>query len=884
MQYRKFGVLVRGAMSCIGTVLVFLLLLSGCSGGGGDSDPPAITLNSIEISSSSLSLPKGTASTLTALGHFSNGQVEDITTSVDWASTNHQVATVDAQGTVLSVAEGMAEISATATTAGSTTISSAIDVTVTAPALTSIDLHPHSVSLAAGGSAVFEASGLYSDGSRQDISDQVLWAVTDGQVASLDSGASDAVTVIAQQMGQTTVSATLAGVEATADLVVTNAVLESIVVSPAQLSIAQGTEQTLVALGQYSDQSQSDISHLVQWQSTDTNIATVDATGRVLGIAANPLAVQVEAMLDGQTGAASITVTNAVLTAIVIEPPQPSLAVGSELALVATGYFSDNTTQDMSLEAAWSVADPVVAEVSADALLRTLAEGETTITATLGMVSASTTLRVKANDLAAIHLTPATLSLAVGTQLSMSATGNYQDGSTQDLGQQVAWHTTNEEVATVDAAGRVTAHAAGSTRIVAQLGTVVGSVELDVSDATLESLAMEPASLSLAKGTTQQVMVVGTFSDGTTQDLTGQALWQIDNPAVASVDNTAQLAGLLSALSAGDATLSATVGAVTQTLAVTVTAETLTGLTISPASPTVVLGTTLALSARGTFSDGSTQDVTSEVSWHSSDYGVATVGNGLDRSGIVSGIAAGSVDIEAHLAGVSASVILQVNDDPQVPRSLSAIATPNVILNDCCDTSTVAIAVQAADSSAVVPDGTLVDVVVTEGAAVLTSATVSTVNGLAEVGVKSRGVKGMIVVQATVRNSSVSNTVPIYATDDFREVIGRIGVINASVDGGMLLAGSRLGLFIRNLSNRPFEIDAFYLFYAGVPVLEVTAATPLNNHQLAGGGQTGFVIETSEDVSLAPLDDFLLLYVLRDPATGDPETGTIFDVGGLFRL
>jgi hypothetical protein len=863
-------------MSSIGSVLALLLLLAGCGGGGGtDTNPPAVSLQTIEISATSLSLPKGTATTLTALGHFSNGASADISTAVNWASTDIQVATVDAQGTVLSVGMGMADISATATTAGSTTVSAEVTVTVTAPALAAIDITPPNASLAAGGSAVFRATGLYSDGSRADICDQVTWAVTDTLVATLDNGAADPGKVTAQGTGQTSVSATLNSVSANAVLVVTDATLESISVSPAQLNLAQGTEQTLVAVGQYSDQTQADISHLVQWSSTDANIASVDANGRVLAVAANPAGVQIQASLDGNVGSANITVSGAVLMDIVIEPSLPVLAVGSELVLKATGHFSDNTTQDISEDVGWAVTHPEVAEVEEGALLKALAEGQTTVTATLGMQSGSTSLRVKANDLAAIHVTPAAPSLAAGTSLSLSATGNYQDGSTQDLSRQVVWQSTDTLVASVDAEGRVTARAAGVARIVAQIGTVVGSVEIAVSEATLESLEIAPSSLTLAMGTSQQVKVVGHYSDGSTQDLTDQARWQSDNTTAASVENTAERAGLVTALNPASTTISATVGTVTGQVAVTVTSATLTSLAISPASPSLVLGTTLALTAQGTFSDSSTQDVTAEVAWDSSDYGVATVSNGIGYSGLVTGLAAGSVDIAVHLQGVTASVTLTVEDNPQVPRSLSAVATPNVILNDGTDGTTLAIAVQAADTSAVVADGTEVDLVVLQGDAVLAQNTVTTSNGVAEVGVTST-TKGVIVVQATVRGTDVSSTVPLYVTDNFRNMISRVGVVNASVEAGMLKAGSRLGLFIFNVSNRPLTIEAFYLFYAGSPVLEVTAAAPLNNGQLAGGGQTGFVVEMSADL---PLDDFALVYILNEPVTG-----AVFDVGALFRL
>lgn len=75
----------------------------------------------------------------------------------------------------------------------------------------------------------------------------------------------------------------------------------------------------------------------------------------------------------------------------------------------------------------------------------------------------------------------------------------------------------------------------------------------------------------------------------------------------------------------------------------------LASLAIEPASPTVAHGAKLQLTARGTFADNSTSDLTPLVVWSSSNGAHATV----DLLGVMSGVAAGAATITASLTGIS---------------------------------------------------------------------------------------------------------------------------------------------------------------------------------------------------------------------------------------
>ena len=87
---------------------------------------------------------------------------------------------------------------------------------------------------------------------------------------------------------------------------------------------------------------------------------------------------------------------------------------------------------------------------------------------------------------------------------------------------------------------------------------------------------------------------------------------------------------------------------------------TLTSIAVTPANPAILVGASQPFTATGTYSDSSTQNITSQVSWTSSGTGVAAI----NASGLATGVSAGTTTISAGLSGVSGGTILTVQAAP----------------------------------------------------------------------------------------------------------------------------------------------------------------------------------------------------------------------------
>src|SRR5208337_1168110 len=106
-----------------------------------------------------------------------------------------------------------------------------------------------------------------------------------------------------------------------------------------------------------------------------------------------------------------------------------------------------------------------------------VAAGSSTIQATSGSISGSTSLTVTAATVVSIAVTPANPSIAAGQQQPFTATGTYTDGSHQNLTSTATWTSSAPSVATISG-GLATALTAGNTTIQATSGSISGSTGL----------------------------------------------------------------------------------------------------------------------------------------------------------------------------------------------------------------------------------------------------------------------------------------------------------------------------------------------------------------------------------------------------------------------
>ena len=825
------------------------------------------SLSSLEISPGSLQLAAGTRMEVDLIGHYSDGSTQNLETQASWAITDTTIASLSdplVTGSVQVTGLAVGSTQLTASLGGST---AQIDITVSAASLTQIILGPDTPNLPLGTRLSLSATGLYSDGSSQSLSNQVSWSNADNGVLTIDASG----LVQPQATGSSVVSASLAGVTANTLVTISNAVLTRIEVAATSTTLSLGKQQALLALGHYSDGSLQDITEQVTWQSTPPEpLGISNASGsRGLATALAVGSLTATATLGNISGNLGLSVSAATLSSIDISPPGVRLGLGTQASFQAIGRYSDDTIQDVSTQVSWVVVDTAIASISnapgSQGLATTLNTGTTGITATLNGVVGNATLTTTTAQLVSINVEPSILSLPAGASQSLSVEGSFSDGSVQSINGQVAWESDNTDVAAVNN-GILDAIAPGSARISASLGGISGSVTLTVTDATLSSLQISPDTPALAVGTEIQLQATATYSDGSQSDVTAQVIWSSADDARLLAQNGMGQQGRLVALVSGSVEITASLAGIQDSVTVNVGAATLTGLSIIAASNSLDSAEQQQLIASGTFSDGSSQDLTDQVVWHSDDPALAFVNNTpADRGRVEAGVGvSGTVVVTASYGGFNPALNLTINDTPQRPVSLVVLATPNVLLNDGSDASTLEIQVLAADPAATVADGTSVELQISRNGVVLSVQNLVTSGGVASTSFTTTE-NGVLQIQATEAETSISNSTVLYASATIAEVIAFAAFADAQVSGTTVFSGGRFGFFLYNLSNRDFPLLQYELRNGGDILFSTTDPLFLNNNVLSGGLKMGLIYTLPADITDQGIE---ARYYLTDPVSG----------------
>ena len=401
---------------------------------------------------------------LTATVLDQNGQsVEDAV--VTWQSGDESVATVNAQGLVTAVGNGVARI-----TARSGSVSSGIDVSVMQSA-GSIVIVPMEVTLMSLGATVHLRATVL-DGNGQPVAGAVvIWQSGDESVATVN--AQGLVTAVGN--GVARITATSGSVSSGIDVSVMQSA-SSIVIEPQMATIMSIGETVQLMATVLDGNGQPVAGAVVRWQSSDEAVAVVSAEGLVTAVRNGT------AHIMARSGSASQGIDVSVMQSagsIVIEPDEATLmSLGATVQLTATVLDGNSQPIDGAV-VTWQSSDEAVATVSSQGLVTAVSNGVARITATSGGASSGVDVTVM-QSAGSIVIAPeeATL-MSLGETVQLTAAVLDQNGQPV-AGAEVRWESSDESVATVNAQGLVAAAGNGVTRIWAASGGVMSSIAVTV--------------------------------------------------------------------------------------------------------------------------------------------------------------------------------------------------------------------------------------------------------------------------------------------------------------------------------------------------------------------------------------------------------------------
>ena len=533
------------------------------------------------------------------------------TRGVSWQSSDATIAEVDTNGKV------------TAKKAGTVTITASID-DITATATVKVLKLINNVAMSDPEATLSKNEtknlSVIVDPADTDENYTITWASSDTDVATVDNNGK----VTAKKGGNATITATVksnqsADREVTCDVTVV-VPLESISLNKASTKIEKGNEETLTVSYNPTDTTDE---KAVTWTSSDETVATV-VGGKVTAVKAGTTTIT--AQVGQLTAVCSVEVIVPITSVVINNKPTESLNRGDNVSLSVT-VGPEDATDDKTVT--WTSSKEDVASVDANGTVVAKKAGKTTITAKAGNVTDTVEIEVVV-PIESFEINKEETTIVKGKTETLSTTINPSDTS-EDT--KITWESSNTNIATVDANGKVTAVEGGTATITGTLANGMSvTCTVTVKIIPVESINITDDEIKINKNDNKELKVEINPEDATE---VSAIEWSSSDEEVATVDSNGKVTGMKE----GTATITAKMGNLTDTVDVEVKEIPLENISLSSNDKKLQAGKTmkLAITLNPT---NTTDDVT--FTYQSSDESIAKV----DEDGNIIAIKSGKVKIK----------------------------------------------------------------------------------------------------------------------------------------------------------------------------------------------------------------------------------------------
>ena len=295
----------------------------------------------------------------------------------------------------------------------------------------------------------------------------------------------------------------------------------------------------------------------VTWTTSDeTVIGFLDDEGLIDGLKAGEATVT--ASIAGYSVSVKVKVTDPLVpvTGVKLDRTTAEMKTGDTLQLNATVEPEDATSKDVT----WTSSDKTIATVSTKGLVKALKAGKVTITVSANKKTATCEITITDYAVEGITLSADAITLTEGEDMTLTATVAPENATDKT----VTWSSSDETVATVDQNGKVTAVKAGEAVITAKAGEKSAACKVTVEAAAIEveEITIDLTDEIIKVGETLILTATVTPADATDVTVT----WSSSDESIATVDDK----GVVTGVSMGQVTITATAGGKTAESKVTV--------------------------------------------------------------------------------------------------------------------------------------------------------------------------------------------------------------------------------------------------------------------------------------------------------------------------
>ncbi|KMZ42198.1 MULTISPECIES: Ig-like domain-containing protein [Bacillales] len=602
---------------------VFLLVGTGNAGVGLAADE----ISRLVLSKNEVTLENGDSTNLTATAIYVSGKTEDVTVKTEWTTQDANIASVYA-GQITAKSVGKSTI--TATYMGKPVVVG-VNVTKKVKALTTED---QTLNVRIGNTANVKLTAVYSDGTTEDVTTKADWSIDNPAIATVVNGA-----IKGLNSGSGTVTAKFGSQSTTISVNVE--IAHRLEPNKNQVSLLLNGEETIKLKAIFPDGSVTeDVSDKAEWSSDNTAVADA-LKGTIKAYGAGT------ATITAKYGTKTATIKVDVDTTQKLELNKQNIFmnVGKEedIELKAT-YANNGGSTVVNDKAEWSSDREDVAYYS-NGKIHAVKSGEAVITAKYG--NKSVQVRVDVEVPRSLYINPAFLTMKSGDKKDVTVNASFANGTSEEVTSKVEWSSDNADV--VFANGKtVSAYKAGTANVTAKYGGKTATLVVDVD--VPQNLTADITTVAIPVGGAKQVTVKASYpGGGSAEDVTQKVVWSSSSPNVASVRQ-----GLITGVSTGSVTVTATYG--TRTVNISVSVGVMQTLTVDKKKIVLANGKSETVKLTAAYADGTNKDVTDTATWSTASAAVAEVMNGK-----ITATGAGKTTITGTFDGKSVSIAVEVD-------------------------------------------------------------------------------------------------------------------------------------------------------------------------------------------------------------------------------
>lgn len=329
----------------------------------------------------------------------------------------------------------------------------------------------------------------------------------------------------------------------------------------------------------------------------------------------------------GAIGGGTIVINNnrhIKVQSIQVTPANLTFQAPGDRGYTAIATLSNGQLYNVTGFVTWGTSNNAIAALGILGTTKTIhcaSAGTAEISAVYGGIRGTTHVNCTgapppAPTLQALVITPNSTNANVGQVALFTAQGSFSDGTNQNVtnAQGSSWASSDSTIARIETRTSqqpVTCLKAGTVTISETIGGITGTATL-VCNATLASIAVKPATATVTVGTSQAFTATGTYTDGSSKDLTSSATWVSSDLTVASPNPS--VPSTFNCIKVGTVNITGSVGTVTNTSTLNCSSavpgpKTLGSIVVTPNTPSVLVGSSIPLTAQGSFSDGTQSNV-----------------------------------------------------------------------------------------------------------------------------------------------------------------------------------------------------------------------------------------------------------------------------------